>query len=143
MAEAIFRDVVARHVGCEPDRLREKGVDVFSAGVAAADNFPASQHSVEVMKERNVDLSQHLSRQVDEEMLEVSDAVFAMTSSHLSVLQNARPDLAERMQVLSADSDISDPIGGTLDEYRLCADQITSCVEGIISQLNLKDSKDP
>ena len=140
MAEASFRHVAAQKVGCDPEKLRENGVDVFSAGIAAAENFPASNYAVEIMKEDGVDLSQHLSRLVSEDMQECSDAIFAMTSSHLAVLHNARPDLADRMSILGEEIDISDPIGGTLDEYRQCADQITNCVERIVLQLDLKDS---
>ena len=133
MAEVICRDMIARRLRCVEERLREKGYDVFSAGVAAGDSFPASPEAVDVMKSSGLDLSQHLSRQITEEMLEESDLVLTLTPSHLQVLQSARPDLVARMRTLRADGlGISDPIGGGIAEYQSCAREIAKCVEDIL-----------
>ena len=134
MAEVICRDLISRRLGCVEQQLREHGYDVFSAGVAAGDSFPASPEAVSVMKASGLDLSQHLSQQVTEQMLEESDLVLTLTPSHLQVLQSARPDLVARMRTLRADGlGISDPIGGGMTEYQDCAEEITGCVEAVLS----------
>lgn len=141
MAEAIFRQLISERLGCAISDLRRNGFDVLSAGIAAGDNFPASLDAVELLKERNIDLSDHLSRQVTSEMLSESDHIFAMTNSHLAVLQEARPDLTGRMQLVTQNGqDISDPIGGGADVYRDCADQLTEAIRQIADELLRKDT---
>ena len=144
MAEAIFQDMASTRLGCTVGELREHKIDVFSAGVAASDSMPASRDAVLVLKDRGIELSQHLSQQVTEPMLIQSDVVFAMTPDHLSILQNARPDLASRMRTLRPDGNgISDPIGGGIDEYRHCAQEISDCLEVILGDLIEKDTEAP
>ncbi len=140
MAEAVFRKLISERLGCAEDELRRIGYDILSAGIAAADSFPASQEAVELLSDRNIDLSEHLSRQVTSEMLSECDHVYAMTKSHLSVLQNARPDLIGRMHLVHQNGqDISDPIGGGSDVYRECADQLTEAIRCIADELIRKD----
>ena len=125
MAEALFRSAAAEFLKCSVWQLREHGVDVFSAGVAAWENSPASPQSVEVMKDRGLDLTQHLSRQVTAQMIAQSDAVLAMTPRHQAVLQQLSPADSERIWLLGGSGvDIADPFGGSVEEYRQCAGEI-------------------
>ncbi|MGB4710516.1 MAG: low molecular weight protein arginine phosphatase [Fuerstiella sp.] len=142
MAEAIFRQLASQHLNCAEERLREHGIDVFSAGVSAADSEPASSNAVKVLHNRGISLSQHLSQQVTDEMLVQSDWILAMTANHLRILQNARPDLATKMRLVCRDGlSISDPIGGDLSEYATCADEITSCVKTFLDETLKKDTE--
>jgi len=141
MAEAIFRHMASKRLECETDQLRSHGIDTFSAGIAAGNNLPASSEAVELLRDRGIDLSQHLSQQVTAEMLSESDHVFAMTNSHLDVLSNARPDLTGRMHLVTPNGrDISDPIGGGPEVYRECADQLTEAIQHITEELIRKDA---
>lgn len=135
MAEAVFRDMLSKHVGCDPAKLREHGWDVFSAGVAAFENQPASLNSIQALKSRGIDLSDHLSRQVTSTMLESSDRIFTMTRNHLDVLLQASPELHGQMKTLSVQGDISDPIGGSPELYDQCADQIEACLKVVLEDL--------
>lgn len=140
MAEAIFRRLFSERLGCSEEDLRRHGYDILSAGIAAADSFPASPEAVELMRERGIDLSYHLSRQITSEILSECDHVYAMTKTHLAALQDARPDLTGRIQLVTQNGqDISDPIGGGTDAYRECADQITDAVRRIADDLIRKD----
>ncbi len=142
MAEAVFRKMVAEKLTCRDWELREKGIDVFSAGIAASESAPASRESVQIMQECGLDLTQHLSQQVTSHMLEESTLVLTMTERHRCVLCEARPDLTDRFQLLRRDGeDISDPIGGTLEEYRFCSAQISENIGRWIDELFRKDSK--
>ncbi|MCA9064058.1 MAG: low molecular weight protein arginine phosphatase [Planctomycetaceae bacterium] len=130
MAEALFRQAASQYLACGESQLRENGVDVFSAGVAAASHYPASPEAVAVLKEQGVDLSQHLSQQVAGHMLDQSTWILTLTDRHRRILLDARPDLADRIQLLDpAGQDISDPIGGSIEEYRECAAQIRDRVD--------------
>ncbi|WP_145944030.1 low molecular weight protein arginine phosphatase [Fuerstiella marisgermanici] len=141
MAEAVFRRLASNRLDCHEQKLLDHKIDVLSAGVAAADSAPAAAEAIRVLGDRGIDLSNHLSQQVTNEMLEKSELVLTMTASHLEVLRNARPDLADRMRVLRPDGgDISDPIGGGLTEYQDCADEITSCLDSLLDDLIKKDT---
>jgi len=141
MAETIFRKLVTDKLSCRDWELRERRIDVFSAGIAAGENDPASRESVQIMQEFGLDLSQHLSQQVNDHMLENSTVVLALTERHRQVLCDARPDLVDRIQLLSRNgSDISDPIGGSMEEYRKCAAQISDNLRIWVDELFRKDS---
>ena len=140
MAEAVFRRLASQRLGCSEEKLHDHNVDVLSAGVAAPDSAPASPEAIEVLSSQDIELSNHLSQQVTDEMLTRSDLVFTMTAGHLNILQNARPDIANRMRTLREDGrGISDPIGGGIDEYRDCANEITRCLEVILDDIIRKD----
>jgi len=140
MAEALFRHMASERLGCSEGELRRQGVDILSAGIAAAANDPASRDAVDLLKQQGIDLSDHLSRQVTSDMLSECDHVYAMTESHLAVLEEARPDLTGRMQLVTQNGkDISDPIGGGPEIYRQCADELSEAVRRIADDLIRKD----
>lgn len=141
MAEAIFRDLASQHFQCSPEKLWDHNVDVLSAGIAASDSQPASANAVKVLKERGIDLTQHLSQQLDETMLEASDVVLTMTGDHKYVIEQARPDLSTKIRLLCrSNRNVIDPIGGSLEDYGLCADMITECLNDVLSEYLKKDA---
>ena len=112
MAEAYFKKLTAEKMKCREMELRERGIDIFSAGVSAPENFPASREAITVLRHYDIDISHHLSQKVTERMLEESTCVLAMTRQHLQILREIRPDLSERFRLLHrSGNDISDPIG--------------------------------
>ncbi len=136
MAETLFRSAAAEHLMCSPWQLRDYGVDVFSAGVAAWGNSPASAEAVGVMERCGLDLSQHLSRQVTPEMIAQSNVVLALTQRHRDMLLQLSPRDAERIFLLSTDgTDIADPIGGSAWEYQQCADEISGHIQEWVRKL--------
>lgn len=141
MAESIFRKLVAEKLGCRDWELREKGIDIFSAGVAAIENYPAAREAIDVMREYNLDLSQHLSQRVTERMLDESTRVLAMTSRHLCFLQEVRPDISHRFQLVDRNGrDISDPMGCGLAAYHACARELQEQLSAWVHELFEKES---
>jgi tRNA threonylcarbamoyl adenosine modification protein (Sua5/YciO/YrdC/YwlC family) len=123
MAMALARDLLARRLGIEADDLPARGYRIESAGIAAFEGGRATAHSVEVMEERGIDLSEHRSRPVTREMLENADLVIALGHGHRDHLLACDPSLGERVVVIS-ETGISDPIGGVREDYRRCAHEI-------------------
>lgn len=141
MAEMLFRRLAAEKLVCRDWELRERGIDVFSAGIAAHDSLPASPEAVQVMKECGIDMSEHLSQQITSNMLEQSTMVLALTERHRRALIEARPDLSERIMLLSrTGEDIQDPIGGSLSDYQECAAQISENLRYWVEELLKKDA---
>jgi protein-tyrosine-phosphatase len=80
-------EVLLRH------HLQEAGVTahVSSAGLYEGGR-PATAHGVETMAERGLDLHDHVSQQMDSEMLADADLVIAMAREHVREAAVLRPD---------------------------------------------------
>ena len=113
---------------------------VLSAGLGAMDGIPASDHAVRALKELGIDISSHRSQRLTPGLVQQSDYIFGMTQGHVESIAMLYPQSAEKTFVLREfddtleefEKDISDPIGGSLETYRLCRDQIE---QGISSML--------
>ena len=130
MAEALMRDKLAKSLGVNEDELEQSGVIVASAGLAAAPGGPASSQAVELMRERGASLETHGSQQLTEHLARQADLLIALTPSHAESILGVWPEAAPRVRLLDPDgASIADPIGGPLEVYRLCAEQIERGVE--------------
>lgn len=138
MAEGIFREMLAERLQCSADELEASGFMVLSAGLAAGRAHPASAESVDVMRLRGIDLDDHASQPLTQGLLEQADRVYTMTQYHRESILRARPDLAERIEVLSREgTDVTDPIGGSTDEYIQCCEEIERHLRVIAEGLDL------
>lgn len=138
MAEALCRDMLAKKLNVPADELADHGFFVASAGVAAGYGSPASPESAELMRQEGIDLTTHASQPLSERLLNHADFVYTMTGGHRAAVLSHRPDLEDRVQVLSRDgSDIPDPIGGGMGEYERCRDAIRKHLEVVLSELPL------
>lgn len=136
MAEAIFRKLMSERLGCAEDELADRGYLAISAGLMAANGHPASPESVEVLQPHGIDATMHASRALTESLLDQSDDIFTMTHSHLEGILHTRSDLSDKSRLLSSDGcDISDPIGGTLEDYESCRRQITEEIQSIVETM--------
>jgi protein-tyrosine phosphatase len=125
MAEAICRDLLAKKIGCENDVLEDHGVLVMSAGIAAMMGGRASHESVYVMQQCGLDLTNHETQPLTEPLVRHADVIFTMTHSHREAILAQWPAAAPRVKLLCRDnSDICDPIGGPLERYERCAQQL-------------------
>ena len=131
MAEALARAALARRLGAPLSRLQDFGFSVTSMGVYAASGAPASAHSVSVLAERGVDLSEHRSQPAAPELVARLDRVYALTRSHLEALEQALPPGKSKHCMLldPQGRDIADPIGGPRSEYAVVAAQIEAAIE--------------
>ena len=122
------------------ERAAKGGYRVLSAGVGAMDGVPASAHAVRALQELGIDITAHQSQRLTAELVQQADYIFGMTQGHVDSIALLYPRSAEKTFVLREfddtleefEKDISDPIGGSLDTYRECRDQIE---QGISSML--------
>lgn len=125
MAEAIMRRRLAERLGCPLGELEDRGVWVLSAGVAASAGGRASPEANAAIATWGVRLDQHESQQVSDRLVRFADLILTMTRSHRDALLSQWPEASERVCLLSrGQGDVSDPIGGPVDLYRRCAEQI-------------------
>jgi len=101
---------------------------VLSAGVSAWPNQPASRHAIMVMEEGGLCLLAHKASIVSDNILDDASVVLAMTGSHQAILLSDYPMAKEKIFTLAGyvgeSIDVSDPFGGSLEDYRACAAQI-------------------
>jgi protein-tyrosine phosphatase len=144
MAETLFRAAAARRLGCAPDELHSRGLHVVSAGLAAIAGGPASPEAVAVMQERGLNLADHASQPISERLLQQADLILTMTRSHREAIVSQWPALAGRVHLLCRDgSDVSDPVGGTLEQYRRCAEQIERQVAAWLEEVLVHRAGEP
>jgi tRNA threonylcarbamoyl adenosine modification protein (Sua5/YciO/YrdC/YwlC family) len=130
MAQGLMARAVAGRLGVDPGRLDEAGVRVESAGTGAFGGAPASEHALEAMAELGISLAAHRSRPVTANLVDEADRVYVMTRRHRDILLDY--STAEAGTIVLADPagrDVSDPIGGDLEEYRRTREVLRRAVE--------------
>lgn len=119
MAETLLRDKLVKVFG------RDDAAAVVSAGLAAAAGMGASDGSIEVMGQRDLDLTGHCSTPLSDEIMQTADVILTMTRGHRRAILAAWPSLADRVHTLRRDGgDVTDPVGQPVEIYQSCADQI-------------------
>ncbi|MBN2476610.1 MAG: threonylcarbamoyl-AMP synthase [Pirellulales bacterium] len=138
MAEALARDILAKRLGCRIDELEDRGVIVVSAGIAALMGGRASAEAVEVMSRFGLDIGAHETQPLTEPLVRHADVIYTMTRVHREAIVAQWPGAAERTWLLCQNgSDVSDPIGGPVERYQACADQIQAELKPRLETLDL------
>lgn len=138
MAEAMTSAAMARRLECSVGELEDRGFVVASAGIAAMAGGRATPDAVAVMNELGIDISRHESQPLSDKIVRHADLILAMTAAHRDAIMARWPEAAARTLLLCVDgSDVSDPIGGTYDDYHMCARQIKAAVESRVKELEL------
>lgn len=135
MAEGLFRDALGEH---------KDTFTILSAGMDAMDGLPPSLNAVEATKEVGVDITRQKSSQITREMVDQADYIFGMTWNHVMAITHFFPEAAPKTflvrhfdtNVGPDKKEIADPIGGPLEVYRLCRDQINQGIHSIIKELD-------
>jgi protein-tyrosine phosphatase len=140
MAEALLKKRIADRLGCKTVDLEDRGVVVMSAGLSAPPGGRAAAEAVQTMKERGLDLAQHESQPLSERIVRFADVIITMTRSHRQAILEHFPDAEPRVHTISRGAgDVADPIGGPLDLYRRCAEQLDDYLESWVGDLPLEE----
>ncbi len=115
-------------------RLEALGIDdvfVESAGTMDLEGRGASRWSLEVGADNALDLSHHVSRQVNRSMLEDADIVVAMTKAHAEYIADILPGIRKKTISL----DVPDPYGLQKETYEAAFAVIQKAVPLIIDEV--------
>jgi len=135
MAEGLAAKFLADILGCAPEELGRRGIDVESAGTAATAGCAASANAIEAMRDRGIDIRRHHSRPITVDVLLAADYIWVMTRSHLESVVRLAPEVAGRVALLDPTGDaIADPIGGDLGEYRACAGHLEKAIAARLAE---------
>jgi protein-tyrosine phosphatase len=138
MASLQAQHALAQRLAVGLEELEDRGLLVMSAGIAAMAGGHASPEAVQVLSEQGLDLRRHESQPLSDRLVRFADLILTMTRGHREAILAQWPSAAPRTHVLGAsDGDVCDPIGGTADVYRQCAQQINAFLKPWLDQLQL------
>src|SRR5262245_51387974 len=130
MAEVLLKKRIADRLGCQIHELDDRGVVIMSAGLSAPPGGRSAAEAIQTMQERGLDLTQHESQPLSERIVRFADVILTMTRGHREAILEHFPDAEPRVHLISGGKgEVSDPIGGPLELYKRCADQLDGYLE--------------
>lgn len=129
MAEGLFKAM---------DGEQKTGLKAISAGVFTNDGMHASENAVIAAKELGADISNHKSQMLNQDIVNNAKYLVCMTGAHYDQILLKFPSVSDKIFTLLP-TDIDDPYGGDIDDYRKCALQIKDAVKSIIERLSKND----
>ena len=124
MAEAIFQLLISQESGKTERYCAE------SAGISAFPGEPISPNAAAALKQLGAKIPCHGARQISDKMLEEADLVLTMERRHAWWLKRQFPIYSEKIVPCcewaeeKTLQDISDPYGGSMEEYRKTSELI-------------------
>ncbi len=67
-------------------------LNVYSSGLGALVGKPADPFSVELMAEKNIDLSNHCAQQINSVLVSASDLILTMEQKHIEAIRSQFPE---------------------------------------------------
>jgi protein-tyrosine-phosphatase len=103
-----------------------------SAGLFPHTGLPISRYAIDALEDAGIvstpqnNYKAHTARSVTESLVCASDRVIGITESHMLLLSRSYP--AYTSKIIAMKRDISDPYGGTREDYRKCLAKIIDCL---------------
>ncbi len=135
MAAALLHHALA----AQPEPMRS--IKVISAGVAARNGEPVSENSVLALKKVGLDISQHRSQALTQQMLDEAIAVICMTESHRAMIEVQAEPVPPNLLLFrefvpgAVDTEIGDPYGGPLRIYEGARDEMVESIPSLVAHL--------
>lgn len=133
MAEALLRDA-----------LEQVGYDcrVSSAGIGALVGHKADKFVQQLLMARNLDVSQHVARQLDSELVRSADLILVMEQSHKTAIETNHPAAKGKVFRLAEweKLDIPDPYRKELQVFEDVLRLIESGVDSWLKKLGVISS---
>lgn len=145
MAEAFFNSAAK-----SDEKLAGKFISA-SGGLAVLRESPASLNTIHTLGDCwNIDISSHKAKPAGKDDLQNASLILAMELRHKEAIISAFPDIKSKVYTLkeyiaepqdgyagksSSDLDITDPYGGSIETYKLCAQEIKSAVDKLVEKL--------
>ncbi len=97
----------------------QDGFTVESAGLGAMVGHPASDYSIELMGELDIDITGHRARQIHPDMVNIADLVLVMESVHKHAIDDADPTVRGKVHRIGEwqGRDVADPFQRPIVAY--------------------------
>ncbi len=100
-------------------------IRIESAGIFAEEGMGASENAVKAVEKYGIDLTNHRTQPITEDLINNSDIILTMTNAHKQVLETmTKGKVYTLLEYTGSQGDINDPYGGDLEEYEECAQDI-------------------
>ncbi len=126
-------------------KARQAGLDVVvqSAGLGAAEGIAPPEKALLAVKRLGCSLAGFRSQPVTAELVRQADLILTMTRAQLDILLLEHPEAAERAAVFleytglaqGPEADVSDPLGGSQEDYDSCAELLARAAERLVHLL--------
>ena len=104
------------------------GKNAKSAGLGVCAPQPVSEYALMALETMGITGFSHLSCQIIPQDVEDADVIFVMTNMHKKILVTVCPEYADKIRLLGGEKEISDPYGGSLQQYLSCCEEIERCI---------------
>lgn len=140
LAEAIARRLIAER--------RLAGLMAGSAGTSAWADAPASDGSLLVALENDLDLGDHRARQLSPEIVSHADLILTMGPHHLDRAEALGGTGKSFLLTAYAGGEgsaraVSDPFGGNLDVYRSTFEELTREIAAMLDRVAGNGARPP
>jgi protein-tyrosine phosphatase len=127
--------LMAHALHAEPPPL--KHLLVVSAGISAYGGDPVSPNSQRVLEPVGLDLSDHLSQRLTQDLVDRSFAIFCMTSMHKVLVESQFENighlyLMREFMPDGVDKEIPDPYGQDRAAYEFTRDSMVEAIPSIL-----------
>lgn len=135
MAEAILEYKI------KEDKQINNKVEVYSCGILAENGVMPTYSTIEVMKERKIDIFEYRATNIANSRIPEMDLILCATQTHKNTVIQMYPNLKEKIYTIKEYAnydenslDIKDPWGYDIEVYRFCASEIEKCIDLIIEK---------
>ncbi|MEA1961403.1 MAG: low molecular weight protein arginine phosphatase [Bacillota bacterium] len=132
MAKALFEKTIR-------DNGYNNELQVFSAGIYAGRNEPASDEAILAMREYDIDLTQHKATVLTNQLVRKSHLILTMTGQQAQFIKEQFPQYAHGIYTLSGYTsdvhDVVDPFGRGINLYRETARQLDGLIKKVLNRL--------
>ena len=122
--------------------LNRNDIVVSSMGVHGLDHKPASELAQKVCAENGIDISGHVSRQLDFNEINESKLILTLDMAQKNFMLLFFKHLSDRVFLLgswpeedTSKGNIRDPMGGTIKDYRKAFETIARHIDRILPDL--------
>jgi protein-tyrosine phosphatase len=123
-------------------RFGELGVEaeVRSAGTFAVVGGPAQPYAVSTAARASLDISNHIARQLDEDLVRWADTVLCMARSHVREVRSLDSTADVRLVAEFAPDgarrgiEIRDPMGWSEDVYQEVFEELRACLDSFAAR---------
>ncbi|TWT90180.1 Low molecular weight protein-tyrosine-phosphatase YwlE [Pseudobythopirellula maris] len=130
MAEGLMRRKLAERLKVTDDELESRGLLVASAGLSASNGGRAAAETLALLEERGISLAAHSSQMLSDHLIRQADLLLTMTRAHRDAILGHWPEAAPRVKMMMPGGrDVPDPIGGSIEVYRQCAEQLEQGID--------------
>lgn len=114
-----------------------KSYKISSAGIYAMLDEPANSNSIQIAKDRGIDLSGHIAKQLTYELVVESDLILVMEKEHKNIIQKMYPFACGKIHCLGhwRNEEIQDPYGKPYAAYTHMANRMDVCLADWIDKI--------